>query len=80
MTRNTITGKAPMIRILLVAGAFLFFIPQSRAQFSFDENCQHVYQAVIALQFTEARRLIDTEKKPCHQTCSPFTWRIISIF
>ena len=63
MTRNNLIGKAPMIRILLVAGAFLFFVPQSRAQFSFDENCQHVYQAVIALQFTEARRLIDAEKK-----------------
>ena len=63
MTKKKIWVKAPLARIFLVMGAFLLFIPFSQAQYNFDENCQHAYQAVIGLRFAEARRLIDSEKK-----------------
>ncbi|MEI6682710.1 MAG: tetratricopeptide repeat protein [Bacteroidota bacterium] len=52
-----------MIRILLIAGAFLIFSPKPQAQYNFDENNQRTYKAVLSLQFAEANRLIEIEKK-----------------
>lgn len=63
MLASCITGKAPLIRFFLIAGAFLFFLPVVHAQYDYNENCQHAYQAILSLQFTEARKLIDVEKK-----------------
>ena len=63
MTRHGIIEKAPMIRILLIAGAFLIFSPKPQAQYNFDENNQRTYKAVLSLQFAEANRLIEIEKK-----------------
>jgi len=63
MTRYGILEKALMIRIFLVAGAFLIFSPALLAQYNFDENNQRTYQAVLSLQFAEANRLIEIEKK-----------------
>ena len=56
-------GRAPLIRAILMSGAFLVFMPQLFAQFNFDENCQHTYQTILSLQFTESHRLIEIEKK-----------------
>jgi len=63
MSKSAIKGKAPLIRFILIAGAFLFFLPSLLAQYDYNDNCQHTYQAILSLQFAEARKLIDTEKK-----------------
>jgi len=63
MSRKGISGKAPLVKILLITGAFLIFLPHSRAQYYFNENCRRTYQAVLSLQFAEAHRLIAMEKK-----------------
>ncbi len=63
MTRNCINEKALLVRIFLIAGAFLIFFPELQAQYNFDENNQHTYQAVLSLRFAEANRLIGIEKK-----------------
>ncbi|MCX6305997.1 MAG: hypothetical protein NT040_13630 [Bacteroidetes bacterium] len=55
--------KAPWARFLLVAGAFLLFIPSTRSQYTFDANCQLAYKAILELRFSEARTLILAEKK-----------------
>jgi len=54
--------KAPLIIILMISGAFLFFINPSFSQYNFDKNCQLSYQAVMSLKFTEAKRLIEQER------------------
>jgi tetratricopeptide (TPR) repeat protein len=63
MTNNRISRKAPLIKVFLIAGAFLVFMPRMEAQYNFDENCRQTYQAVLSLQFAEAHRLIEMEKK-----------------
>ncbi|MEI7725743.1 MAG: hypothetical protein WCK09_11605 [Bacteroidota bacterium] len=63
MIRKINPWKAPWVRFILIAGAFLLFIPRSQSQFNFDENCQQAYQAIISLQFAEAHKLIAIEKK-----------------
>ena len=63
MSKSAIKGKAPLIRFILIAGAFLFFLPSLLAQYDYNDNCQHTYRAILSLQFAEARKLIDTEKK-----------------
>ena len=63
MVRKMTAWKAPWIRTILFAGAFLLFIPRSQSQFNFDENCQQAYEAVFSLRFTDARRLINVEIK-----------------
>lgn len=63
MKLNITTWKVPCVRFILVAGAFLLFAPHSLAQFNFDENCQHAYEAVLSLRFAEAHNLIALERK-----------------
>ncbi|MEI7661115.1 MAG: hypothetical protein WCK34_02900 [Bacteroidota bacterium] len=63
MINHSIPGKAPLIKIFLIVGAFLIFMPAPRAQYVFDDNCRHAYQAILSLQFGEARRLMEIEKK-----------------
>ena len=55
--------KAPCIRILLIMGAFLLFIPPSHSQFDFNQNCQQAYQAVFSLNFPQAQKIISIEKR-----------------
>ncbi len=55
--------KAPWIRILLAMSAFLLFIPSSRSQYDFNQNCQQAYQAVLSLKFSEAQKLISAGKR-----------------
>jgi len=57
-----ISRKAPCIRILLVAGAFLAFIPRSWSQYDFNPNCTQAYHEILALRFSEASMLIAREK------------------
>jgi tetratricopeptide (TPR) repeat protein len=63
MIRKIPEWKAPWIRIALIMGAFLLFIPRSQSQFNFDEHCQQAYKEIMALRFSEAHKLIILEKK-----------------
>ncbi|MFZ4520998.1 MAG: hypothetical protein ACOYNC_04805 [Bacteroidales bacterium] len=71
MFPGTINWKAPLIRGILVIGAFLSFFPLSFSQFTFDQNCRLAYEAVISLRFTEAQRLISTEKQAAPDNLLP---------
>ena len=63
MLSNMTGWKAPWARFILVAGAFLLFIPSSFSQFSFDANCRRAYDDILSLRFSEAHELITLEKK-----------------
>ena len=54
--------KGTCIRLILISGAFLLFNSLAEAQYSFNANCQRAYQAILALKFSEAQKLIDSEK------------------
>lgn len=55
--------KAPSLRLILAAGAFLVFIPLSFSQYNFDHNCRQAYEAILTLRFSDAHRLISDETK-----------------
>lgn len=63
--------KAPLARFILVAGAFLVFIPGSEAQFDFDTNCRLAYRAALSLRFSEADSLINLEKQEVPENLIP---------
>ena len=71
MFPGTLNWKAPLIRGILVFGAFLFIMPLSCAQFSFDNNCRQAYEAVLSLRFTAAQQLIKAEKKAAPDNLLP---------
>ena len=48
--------------MILISGAFLLFVSRADAGFTYDANCQQAYQAILSLKFSEAHKLIDTEK------------------
>ena len=55
--------RAPVIRLILISGVLLLFMPRSYSQYNFDANCQRAYEAILSLRFSEANNLIALEKK-----------------
>ncbi|MEI6454703.1 MAG: hypothetical protein WCO93_00305 [bacterium] len=54
--------KASLVRILILSGAFLFLTHFASGQYLFNEQCQKAYQAILSLEFKEAKRLLETER------------------
>ncbi len=71
MTKNIMSRKAPLVRLILVAGAFLVFMPHSQALYNYNENCRNAYEAILSLRFSEAEKLIRIEKKTVPENLVP---------
>ncbi|MCK9424112.1 MAG: hypothetical protein M0Q38_16120 [Bacteroidales bacterium] len=57
-------GKnAPIIRTILIMGAFLLFISSARSQYFFNDRCREAYRNIFSLQFREAEKILEIEKK-----------------
>ncbi|MFA5727611.1 MAG: hypothetical protein WC886_08220, partial [Saccharofermentanaceae bacterium] len=63
MLKRLYVNNAPVIRILLVTGALFFFIPASRAQFIFNDQCREAYRNIFSLEFRNAEKILALEKK-----------------
>lgn len=63
MIRNFLGENAPIMRIVLISGAFLLFISSAQAQYFFNENCTEAYRSIFSLQFREAEKILEDEKK-----------------
>lgn len=51
------------LKKIIVALLLIAFVPETRAAFDFNSNCQTAYRKIVYLKFTEARSLIAAEKK-----------------
>ena len=63
--------KARFSIIFLLVWAFLFASYSSFSQYNYTAGCQKAYQAILNLQFQEARQLIAVEKSSDHLNLIP---------
>ncbi len=55
--------KALPVRWLIVFGAFFFVTHLASGQYLFNEQCQKAYNSILSLEFKDAKRLLDSERK-----------------
>ncbi len=57
-------GKnAPLIRLILITGAFFLSVSFVSAQYVFNDRCREAYRNIFSLRFQEAESILEIERK-----------------